>query len=169
MPEDLKELVKHARDSDADFEALLSNFIPGLRVIAYHLDGGRWVDDLVQEARIGIWRSLDKIDLRRPGTIRQVVVRIGINKMKDEVKRRIRRAKKGVISCDDVNEVELAITPNGRGLFGGLLAEYETFIRMNGKFKGAHEHMASKYGISLWSMRRKFHKAVKRWLEGNKQ
>ena len=154
------QLVKKAKDSDKDFEALISKIEPVFLVIASHLNGD--INELVQVARIAVWKALPKVKFNKPETIKFFLVVVGVNKMKDVI--RGERRKK-TVSCDDVDEGVFATNENSNTKFEGLLGEYEKFIIQNGRFCGAHKRLAKKKGISIWSMRRMFHQAAKAFLK----
>ena len=160
MPAEWIQLVKRAKDSDKDFEALISKIEPIFIVIAGHLNGD--INELVQVARIAVWKVLSKVNLSKPVTIKGFLIVAGINKMKDVIRNENRRK---TISCDDIDETAFAYDACSNIKFEGLLQEYNEYISQNGKFQGAHEEIAKRKGISKWSMRRMFHQAAKQFLE----
>lgn len=166
MDRDWVELARKAKDEDCIAE-LLSELDPLLFVIATRLIGRlSAVDDLVQVARIKIWKSLKKIDFDRPETVRQLLITTGVNAMRDEI-RSIRCKFSPTQSNVDWEEFARTLSglPKSTGLFNGLLLEYEGYIKKTGGFYGAHKHFAKEYKISLWTMRLKFHIVVKKYIE----
>ena len=160
MPVKWSQLVKQAKDSDRDFEALMSKIKPTFLVVAGHLSSD--ISELVQVAQIAVWNVLSKVKLNKPETIKGFLLVVGVNAMKGVV-RNERRKKR--ISCDDIDESVFAVNISADVNFEGLLQEYEKYIQRNGKFQGAHREMAKRKGISKWSMRREFHQAAKLFLE----
>jgi RNA polymerase sigma factor (sigma-70 family) len=47
--------------------------------------------DVVQDAALGVWRRLDRLDLREPGDLEAYVRRAVLNRIHDEGRRRLRR------------------------------------------------------------------------------
>jgi len=160
MPDEWIQLVRKAKDSDRDFEALISKIEPVFLVVAGHMNGD--ISELVQVARIAVWNALPKVKLSKPATIRGFLLVAGFNKMKDVIRS---ERRKRTISCDDVDETVFAYDACSNIKFKGLLQEYNKYIIQNGRFCGAHKCLAKKKGISIWTMRRKFHQAVKLFLE----
>ena len=164
MSSDWKDLVKRAKSDNADFEGLVSKLEPLFLIIAKHLSGGRLVDDLIQIARIRVWKALPMVDLRRLGTIKQFLITVGVNGMINETKRQSRQL---MVSYGDSDNRAVAVAPSeDRYLFRGLLLGYKRYIERNGSFKGAHKYMARKCGVSLWTIRRRFHRTAHQFLEG---
>ena len=164
MDQDWIRLVKDARKNNKGFEKLLVELEPVLITAAIRLGGGRplRIDELMQSARIRIWKSLGKIKLDRPDTIRGFLVIIGVNAMRDDVRLRVRRL---MFERGDVDWQNLSAAVVSKGLFKGLLLQYEKYIKRTGGFSGAHKYFAKKYGISLWMARLRFHRAVKTYLK----
>ena len=160
IPSEWIQLVKKAKNSDKDFEALISKIEPVFLVVAGHLNGD--INELVQVARIAVWKALPKVKLNKPETIRGFLLVTGINKMKDVI--RSERRKK-TVSCDDVDEEVFAYSIPNNIRFKGLLREYERYIETAGRFRGAHGCLAKRKEISTWTMRRMFHQAAKAFLE----
>lgn len=144
------------------FGRLSKELKPALRVLAAHLSR-RLMEDLVQEALLGIWKKLDTVDIRRPKSIRRMLVVIGVRKMVDELRRQDRQIPAHV-PLRTVPPPEVMDETNG--LFSGLLLEYEKYIEANATFNGAHKYLAKEHGIPVQRMRRKYHIAVKEFLEG---
>lgn len=160
-PEDWKNLVERAKDSDKDFEILLSEIEPIFRTVAARLGDSRLAEDLVQSARIGVWMSLGKVDTGRPDTIKQFLIVAGVNRMRDSVRRTRSRP---LVICDTIEKTVM----NGNSkcvTFSGILLQYLRFVKRTGHFWGAHEYIARVHGISAWIMRRKFRGAVDRYLK----
>lgn len=154
------QLVKRAKDSDKDFEALISKIEPIFIVVAGHLDGD--ISELVQVARIAVWKALPRVKFSKPATIKGFLLVVGVNRMKDVIRS---EGRKKAISYDDVDEKAFAVNVPNNVNFEGLLQEYKEYIQQNGKFQGAHREMAKRKGISRWSMRRMFHQAAREFLE----
>ena len=160
-PKEWKNLIKAARNSDSDFKLLLAEIEPVFQIVANHI-GKNLAEDLVQVARIKVWKSLHKINLNKPETIKSFLVGVGINEMRDFV-RKSRKWPTGI--CDDAYNSIIAVNNQKIVVFSGVLCEYEKHIKINGKFNGAHQHLAKKHKISIKKMRTKFHNAVKKHLE----
>jgi DNA-directed RNA polymerase specialized sigma24 family protein len=156
--------VKEARKSDKGFEVLISKIEPVFIVVAGHLGGD--INELVQVARIKVWRKLPKVKLSKPETIKGFLLVAGVNAMKDTVRY---EGRKKTISYDDVDETMLAYDKASDIEFKGLLLQYKKYIRRNGTFQGAHREMAKRKGVSVWSIRREFHQAAKVFLEDLKR
>jgi len=160
MANDWIKLVKRAKDSDKDFEALLSRLVPIFIVIAGHLNGD--VDELVQVARVAVWKALPKVKLSKPVTIKGFLLVAGVNKMKDVIRN---ERRKKTTSFDSIDEVVFAYDVCSNIKFEGLLQEYNKYISEYGTFQGAHGEIAKRKGVSIWTMRRKFHQAARVFLE----
>jgi len=157
MPEEWKQLVVEAKNDDIGFERLIVKLEPIFYCVARGLTNDLLIEDLVQLARIKIWQSLSRVDLGRVGTIRQFLVAIGVNAMKDYLHCNIRFNNE----CASADEVATVIAKPTQGeIFSGLLKEYVNYIKMNSTFAGSHQFLAAKYGVSDWVMRGRFHKAV---------
>ena len=158
LPTDWLILIKAARNNNSDFKLLLAEIEPVFQIVANHI-GKNLADDLIQVARIKVWKSLHKINLNKPETIKSFLIGVGINEMRDF----IRKSRKWPIGiCDDTYNSIIAINKQKSIVFNGVLCEYEKHIKINGKFNGAHQHLAKKYKISVKKMRTKFHNAVKK-------
>lgn len=164
MDRDWAKLVKDAGRTDEGFKKLLCELEPALFIIAGRLSNSRLLqmEELVQLARIKIWRSLRRVKLDRPDTIKGLLITVGVNAMRDNI--RLESAKHAV-SLDQLGQQLTCATVKSMGLFQGLLLEYENYIRETGGFRGAHKYFAKKYDTSLWTARRGFHIAVAKYLE----
>ena len=151
------QLVKSAIDNDDGFDIILKELEPSFIAISRTLNYDS--AELVQVARIALWKSLGKVDLNKPKTIKAYLIMVGVNAMKDVLRYRNRNEL-----LESVRGTEVSFS---QFRFEGLLADYAKCITETGQFKGTHEIMAKKFKVSTWTMRRKFHEAVKFFLEEN--
>lgn len=88
MPEDDRDLVSRSLDGDHDaFAKLIQNYQRLVFNIIYHYLGpSADVEDLGQDVFLRVYRSLDRIDVRRP--LKQWIGRIAANRCLDELRRR---------------------------------------------------------------------------------
>lgn len=88
MPEDDRDLVRRSLDGDHDaFAKLIQNYQRLVFNIIYHYLGpSADVEDLGQDVFLRVYRSLDRIDVRRP--LKQWIGRIAANRCLDELRRR---------------------------------------------------------------------------------
>lgn len=166
-PRDWVDLIKLAKVSNEGFKELLLRLRPTLFNIARSLCPQR-AEDLLQAGIIKIWRSLDKIDLKRPDTIRRVAIEIGVYGMQDELRGWLRKVRGEVVNLEEVDfeapqPIEKVETP----VFTGLLAVYKKYIAATGSFKGAHKHVSKLKGTGMHLTRKRYHQAVKRYLGDN--
>lgn len=169
-PKEWVELVEVARISNDGFVELIGIIRPVLLPIARRLHSRRY-EDLVQAGLIKIWQSLKNVDLARPDTIRKVVIEIGVYGMRDELRKIIRRHKKeipGGIDQDVVDPHTERRDGDGESVvFDGLLAVYLDYVSETGSFVGAHQHVSKLMGTKMHLTRKRFHQAVKKYIEGN--
>jgi len=158
MPIEWKLLVEEAKNSDIGFEKLIVELEPILYSIARRLANDSMVEDLVQLSRIKIWQSLSSVNLKRSETIKQFLVNTGVNVIKDYLR------CQGRFNYANVDEI-IVIQPTCGDVFSGLLGEYLDYIKINSTFAGSHQYLAARYGVSVWVIRGRFHKAVGEFLE----
>jgi len=170
--EDYVKLVRDAKNNDRSFEILLEKVNPLVHAIAlrvsksYHID----IDDLKQDAIIGIWKALGKVKLNRPKTIQRYLIVIAINSMRANITLRKRKDKLHTISYSDTNNTEV-LPPTydkPKHEFRGLLLKYAKFIEYNGTMHGAHKFLAKQAGVSSPTMIKRFNRAVRSLLEEEK-
>lgn len=169
-PKEWVELVEMARVSNEGFVELTGKIRPVLLPIARGMCARR-SEDLVQAGLIKVWQSLKNVDLERPDTIRKVVIETGVYGMRDELRKIIRRHKKevsGGIDQDIIDpRTERRVDNNEAPVFDGLLAVYLDYIVETGTFVGAHQHVSRLMNTKMHLTRKRFHQAVKRYIEGN--
>ena len=163
-PEEWKRLVVDAISNDSGFERLIVELEPIFYYIARGMMNDSMVEDLVQLARIKVWMRLSDVNLNLPDTIKQFLVKVGANEMKDCIRCR-RLLGDGRMSLDDITVAQ----PIQGEMFIGLLKEYVNYIKMNSTFAGSHQFLAAKHGVSVWVMRGRFHKAVGEFLGDSKR
>jgi len=151
-----------ARLGGADFETLLYRVDPIFTIVARSISNNRDVDDLVQIARLAVWKSLDKVKLGKPETIAGYIKKVGINAIKDSVRCNKRHNSKSV---DDVDKIILSVKDEDNEMFTGLLKQYVNYIMCFGKFEGSHQYLAIFYRVSVHTQRRRFHIAVAQYLK----
>jgi len=170
--EDYVKLVRDARNNDRSFEILLEKVNPLVHAIAlrvsksYHID----IDDLRQDAAIGIWKALGKVKLNRPKTIQRYLIVAAINGMRANIALLKRKDKLHAMSYSDINDTEvLPLTyDKPKHEFRGLLLKYVKFIEYNGTMHGAHKFLAKQVGISPQTMIKRFNRAIRLLLEEEK-
>ena len=164
MLDEWNRLVKGAKSNDREcFEKLLSQLEPLFYAIALKLNYD--TDELVQIARIAVWKAINNVKIRTSKdkkTSRMYLVTAGINDMKTKVRNEKYRMMR---SIDLVDKILFARFYNRR-IFDGdkILSRYLEYIKLNGDMKGAHQTIAKEKGITLWTVRRQFHLAVKEFL-----
>jgi len=170
--EDYVKLVRDARNNDRSFEILLEKVNPLVYAIAfrmsksYHID----IDDLKQDAIIGIWKALSKVKLNRPKTIQRYLIVAAINGMKANIVSLKHKDKFCAVSYSDINNTEV-LPPTydkPKHEFHGLLLKYIKFIEYNGTMHGAHRFLAKQTGVSPQTMIKRFNRAVCSLLEEEK-
>jgi len=169
IQEDYVKLVKDARNNDRSFGILLEKMNPLVHAIAlrmsksYHID----IDDLKQDAIIGIWKALSKVKLNRPKTIQKYLIVAAINGMKANIVLFRRKNKFHVVSYDDIKNTEVSPLTHDKPKheFYGLLLKYVKFIEYNGTMHGAHRFLAKRVGVSPQTMTKRFNRAVRLLLE----
>lgn len=91
-----KSLVRRGRQGDADaLNQVFGRLLSRLRRWAHRrIAGTRRISetaDVVQDAALGVWQRLDRIDLKQPGDLEAYVRRAVINRIHDEGRRRMRQ------------------------------------------------------------------------------
>jgi RNA polymerase sigma factor (sigma-70 family) len=91
-----KALVQRGKQGDADaLNRVFGRLMTGLRWWAHRrLSGVRQMSDtadIVQDAALGVWQRLDRVDLRQPGDLEAYVKRAVLNRIYDEGRRRMRQ------------------------------------------------------------------------------
>lgn len=89
-----KSLVRRGRQGDADaLNRVFGRLVTRLRRWAHRrISGTRRLSetaDVVQDAALGVWKRLDRLDLREPGDLEAYVRRAVLNRIHDEGRRRM--------------------------------------------------------------------------------
>lgn len=158
MATDWQGIMELVLEDDQNFNILSTALEPYLKriasAIAYQIK-----DDAIQAAHIAIWRKLDKVDMTRPKSIRGILLAIGVNAIRDEVRRHIRSKEMSGVTFDVVSFHE------GHD-FEGLLSEYVDYIRIHGTFEGSHTAIARKHKRSEATIRTQFYREANKHFEG---
>ena len=166
-PKEWITLVELALVSSNGFEELLLHVQPTLFNIARSMCSQR-AEDLLQAGIIKIWRSLHMVDLKRPDSIKKVIISTGVHGMSDELRISLRRSKGEVAEADENLIVHWVSNREPKeSIFIGLLAEYEQYIRDSGGFAGAHQHMAETNGMKIHLVRKRFHQEIEKQFGSN--
>lgn len=91
-----KTLIRRGRQGDADaLNRVFGRIVTRLRRWAHRrISGTRQLSetaDVVQDAALGVWQRLDRLDLREPGDLEAYVRRAVLNRIHDEGRRRMRQ------------------------------------------------------------------------------
>lgn len=91
-----KTLVRRGKQGDTDaLNQVFGRLVTRLRRWAHRrIAGARQMSDtadVVQDAALGVWQRLDRLDLREPGDLEAYVKRAVLNRIHDEGRRRMRR------------------------------------------------------------------------------
>lgn len=119
----------------------------------------RWdsqdVDDIMQQARIGIWRAIAHVDLDQPNSVRGFLVVAAKNNAISFVRKELRRQRSefvglpeeawGIVQPEQIMYLDLDDND--------LLAMYLDYIKWSGGFKGAHDHVASLIKVKKYKLK----------------
>lgn len=158
-----RRLVEEAREGDEGLRRLFEALDGVLHAVARGV-ASQVVDDAVQMAHIKIWRSLGRVDLTRPGTIRSMLVKVGLNAMRDEVRKWLPAWDAELGMPDDVDFFPARSGSNSDEEFSGVLADYLRYVRENGRFKGAHTYVARIRGVTVSRASALFNEAVRHFV-----
>lgn len=171
--------VKDALVDPQQFEVIANALRPILRERARRL-APQLVDDALQAAYLKVWRTLPRVDLNRPETIRALLIQVAIFGMRTEVKLFLRRHRGQILSSDyrsrfDEDQMGVGLDgcfgeeeDNQPYQFEGLLAKYLEYVRRHGTFSGAHRHMAEQEGMAIAQIIGLFHKEATAFIEKEK-
>jgi RNA polymerase sigma factor (sigma-70 family) len=90
-----RSLVRLGRQGDGDaLDRLFGRMMSRVRRWAHHrFSGPRRMNetaDIIQDATVGVWRRLDRLDLQRPGDLEAYLRQAVLNRIRDEGRRRAR-------------------------------------------------------------------------------
>jgi RNA polymerase sigma factor (sigma-70 family) len=100
-----RSLVRRGTQGDADaLNRVFGRLLTGLRRWAHRrISGTRRMSDtadVVQDAALGVWQRLDRLDLRQPGDLEAYVKRAVLNRIHDEGRRRMRQPDPITLDAD---------------------------------------------------------------------
>jgi len=160
-------LYRRKSTSAAAIEAILEKIEPLLQRMLTTFPEDLQAD-LLQAARIKLWRVLPRIDLRRSNrSIGAMLRRTATNAIRDEwtrLHRLHRRAAQWKPEHADPAG-SAAEDPQTALEFGGILALYVRHIRQTGSFAGAHRAVARQRGVSAKRASDDFRRAARAWLD----
>jgi hypothetical protein len=166
---DWRELVKAARKDTTLLSDIFRLLEPTLTTICRRM-GVADPDDPLQAAREAIWKRLGRARLSRSDReVRAWLIRVGINAMRDNLRRQRRQAR-GECEAQDDGLPAMAMPAASRETgfhFGGLLRRYLQYVRATGAMAGAHQTIARRRGVSLAKQTAEFHKAARKFSEVN--
>ena len=154
-------LVADALQNPQRICAIFATLDPTLRNLAFRVSAAL-ADDVLQAARIAIWRALPKVDLSRSRSIRSMLLTTAYHAMRDEVRREMRQSRVPLEPFLTMRPYHLDEAPRR---FGGLLDRYAEYVRQTGSFVGAHRHMARAMGVSIAKTTSDFHRAARDYIE----
>lgn len=159
-------LVRGAKESQDGFERLIKKLEPDLKILAVVV-ARCCVEDAVQEARIRIWKSLNRVKISKPDTIKMYLMKIGRNAMKSEASRfrnvnlNVQKYRNELLEARSIltlsDASDLPLTP--------YLRRYLDYIETYGRFSGSHKYLAKIFNVSQKTMRIRFHRDVKLMIE----
>ncbi|MCK5016069.1 MAG: hypothetical protein KAS32_03270 [Candidatus Peribacteraceae bacterium] len=162
--------VRGAKKSEQGMTDFFKAVDPLLRRIAIGITSEAFRADVMQAGRVKIWKNFSKLDLTRPKTLKHIIIRIGVQGMRDEVRKQLIKSKI-IIEPVDVFEIVDMFTKVGNTkhyYFKGLLKKYEDYIVKTGSFKHAHKTIAKQDGVTIPTARRRFHLAAKEFLKNTR-
>ena len=154
-------LVERAMDEPETISEMYRLLDPILRKLARQASW-RLVDDMLQAAHVAIWQVLPRVDLSRGWAIRAMLIRTGYYAMRDELRRELRHRR---VPLEPLEDALLQHHDRRRERFGGILDVYLEYVRENGTFNGAHQHMARRLGISTAKATSDFHRAAREYVQ----
>lgn len=126
-------------------------------------------EDAVQEGLVRVWKKIGYIDCTRPGTVKPLIMKIGMEAMRDV--RRVERRQhldtvelqSGIFEPPDRKQ-EAEWTEKD---FSPLLRRYVRYIRKHGTMMGSHSTLARSRGKKVAWMTTRFHREAKRLRDEN--
>ena len=161
---DWKELVIKAKEGNEGFVELISRIDVPMIILALKIHGRIPIEDMLQEARLKVWLSLGKVNLNHPDSIPGFLFTVGLNAMKDEIRREINRTVVDTISHDIIDTIMSKPKHSGSNMFSGILGDYETQMKLVGNISLVHSIIARSRGVSLWTVRRMFNEAASKYI-----
>lgn len=154
-------LVEDAMTDSERVSAIFEALDPILRKLVRKVSS-RLSDDLMQAARIAIWKAIPKVDLNRGRSIRAMLLKTAYHAMRDEVRKEVRRAR---VPLEHFYGKPTSHLDRRQQRFGGILDRYADYVRRNGAFAGAHRHMAKVLDVSIAKTTSDFHRAAREYVE----
>ncbi len=156
----MADVVDAIRCGKIEIGALIEGLRPVLSTISWRLCRRRR-DDLYQEGLVAVWQQVSNgsVDTSRPDTVKAFLIRCAANRMKDVLRKKYNDEKvftdlervpdRGV--CWEFNDIEFT---------DSILQMYLSYIRLHGKFNGAHAWVAKQLKITTSAACTAFYRAV---------
>lgn len=164
---DWVQLVKEAKKSSRGLERLykkLNRAFGYLNVLC----GRAYVEEAKQEARIRIWKHLDKVDFSRPTEIKAYLCSLIMWASQDSLRVYNKQHFYTRVGHDEYVNIPHKVCPECSFEFDGLLQEYLTYIQRNGTFQGASSYFAKRKGVTSSRFSQMFRQASNSWIKRNK-
>ena len=164
---DWVQLVKDAKKSSRGLERLYKELKPAFGYL-YVLCSPAFVAEAKQEARIRVWKHLDKVDLSRSTEIKAYLCSLIMWAMQDALRIYYKQHFYRGIGSEEYSNIPQEVCPECSFEFEGLLKEYLIYIQENGKIQGASSHFAKKKGVTSSRFSQMFRQASNSWIKKNK-
>ncbi len=165
---DWVQLVRDAKKSNEGLERLYDKLAPAFGYLKL-LCNPTYLEEAKQEARIRVWKHLEKVDFLRSTKIKAYLCSLIMWASQDALKIYQKQHFYTGIGHDEYANIPQKVCPDCPFDFDGLLLEYLKYIRENGRIQGASTYFARKTGYSVEAFSQYFRDASDVWIKRNRK